>query len=246
MREFARRIGGPDAAFWATMLVALLGICVALYAVDHHSSSAAEAAYNPRPNVATHPSVAATPAVPTTAAGPEVAFGAVGESVTEVNSPDFPAGQIGSDSWVSIAGGSGLRYVGGWAKGAATTRTMLNNVRPISAEVLVILAGTADISQKVPFVTSSANLSAIAKIVGSPRVVVCSIPPVTENPAKGTNYNAQLQTFAASVGWEWLDCSAGLRNGDVYVPSLTNDGVLPNPAGQMVIASAVRQYLLKR
>lgn len=221
------------------MFVMLLVIGGGLYAVTHRGVSAAEAAYTPRPSASATATATATAEVAT----PEVTFSAVGDSVTEVNSPDFPAGQIGSDSWVSIAGGGGLSYKGGWAKGGATTKDMLNHVRAVPADVLVILAGTNDIAQNVPFATSSANLGEIATIVGAPRVVACSIPP-TKDPAAATNYNTRLQAFAAEKKWEWVDCSAGLRNGDTYNPSLTDDGVHPNLAGEKLIASAIRQHLL--
>jgi len=162
---------------------------------------------------------------------------AIGDSVTAGNSPNFMAGQLGTLSWVSLLP-SGEQFVGGWALKGATTEDMLANAKPVAADVLVIIAGTND-GGRVPFATSADHLKAIAQKVGAKRVVVSAIPPRDANPEWATDYNLQLQPFAVSQGWQFVDPMVGVRSGDHYIPGMTADGVHPTAPAVKIIAESL-------
>lgn len=177
--------------------------------------------------------------------GAAVTFSAVGDSITEVDSPDFAAGDLGPNSWVTFARGDALTFAGGWADGGATTEAMAANASPVASDVLVIMAGTNDLGKGIKFAETAANLQSIATTVGVPRVVLCAIPPNDSRPDDAAGMNASLQQLAADQGWEWLDPAAALRAaGNVYAAGLSSDGTHPTADGERLIGQAVRDYLL--
>ncbi|MEQ4518733.1 SGNH/GDSL hydrolase family protein [Pseudarthrobacter sp. B907] len=186
-------------------------------------------------NVASKPSAAPT--------AQPVTFTAVGDSVTEGDSPDFNGGKTGALSWVSHMP-AGTKFVGGWAKHGSTTDAMTAGVKAQPAEVLVMMAGTNDVLAGVPFGKSAANLIAIVKTVGAKRVLISAIPPLDSDPAAATAYNTKLQALSAQQGWAFVDSMAGVRKGDTYAPGMTTDGVHPTLPGvnaiSAVLAKAVK------
>ncbi|BDZ65406.1 SGNH/GDSL hydrolase family protein [Agromyces mangrovi Wang et al. 2018] len=111
-------------------------------------------------------------------------FAAVGDSITDANSPDFAAGDLGSESWATYVAAAGFAFAGGWAEWGATTERMAASVLPVDADALVVLAGTNDVALDVPFDTSAANLDVIVGTVGISEVFVVSIPPLELAPGK--------------------------------------------------------------
>lgn len=169
-------------------------------------------------------------------------FAAVGDSVTEGDSPDFNAGKTGSLSWPSHMP-SGTKFAGGWAKRGSTTAAMAANVKPVPADVLVMIAGTNDIIQGVPFSESASNLKAIASKVAAKRVVVSAVPPLDQDPAAAAAYNQKLEALAGNAGWTFVDAMAGVRNGDRYAPGMTADGVHPTLPGVNSISDALSKAI---
>lgn len=174
-------------------------------------------------------------------------FAAVGDSVTVGNSPDFAKLKVGDGSWVMYARSEAFPFEGGWAKKGATTAEMLENAAPVTSgtakkpvEALVIIAGTNDSGQKVPFEESARNLSAIAAKVGAPKVIVSSIPPRDAAPAVAVEYNAKLKPFVESQGWEFVDAMAGVREGDRYKEGMTSDGIHPTATAAQIIGETIR------
>ena len=119
-----------------------------------------------------------TRAVGPAPAGQNVTFAAVGDSLTEADSPNFAAGRIGEQSWILHAEAAGLDFAGGWARWGAPTSLMAANVRPVDADVLVVLAGTNDVARGVPFAETAANIASIVAAAGPERVVVSAVLPV--------------------------------------------------------------------
>lgn len=178
------------------------------------------------------------PARPT--AGPRVIrFAAVGDSITQGNSPDFSVGLTGTLSWVTYARSSLDLFVGGWAAGGATTARMAENVEPVKADVLVIIAGTNDLAEGVPFDVTASNLERIVATVGAPRVVVSAIPPRNSVQAATVVFNASLKVFVLAHQWEWADAPAGVRDGDQYAPGMSLDGVHPSEAAAEALGRAL-------
>ncbi|WP_336857117.1 SGNH/GDSL hydrolase family protein [Sinomonas albida] len=179
--------------------------------------------------------------------GGVIRFAAVGDSITQGDSPDFSIGWTGSLSWVTYAKSPTLVFAGGWALGGAKSANMAANVGPVKADVLVILAGTNDLAVGVPFQQTVANLEHIAETVGAPRVIVSAVPPRNSAPDTTVAFNAALRAAVVGHGWTWTDAPAGLRAGTRYVPGLTRDGVHPNAAGADVLgkalAAAMRQAM---
>lgn len=186
-----------------------------------------------------------TPAERPAADRPAPAIYAVGDSITEANSPDFVGGQYGSGSWVSHLA-PGITVVGGWARGGATTADMAANVvEAPEATVLVLLAGSNDIAATVPFEETTANLETIADKVGADTVLVSAVPPRDIDPASVTRFNEQLEGLAADKGWEFTDPMTGIREGDRYAPEMTSDGIHPTEAAATLLGENLSEALLR-
>ncbi|MEP6477862.1 MAG: SGNH/GDSL hydrolase family protein [Rhodoglobus sp.] len=175
----------------------------------------------------------------------DVSFAAVGDSMTAW--VDEAGVSRGDRSWVNHIPAKHLHLVGGWAQGGAQTSLMMQNVTPVDADVLVIMAGTNDLGDQwgVPMQERLDHILAIAQTVGARHVVLSAIPPLDLAPQWSTEYNAVLQQFAATMGWSWVDPWVQLRAPDGhYINGLTPDGAHPTPAGfetvAQVLASAIR------
>ena len=189
---------------------------------------------SPDQSVDEHPGSSTAPA-PTSK---PVTFAAVGDSITEANSTDFSAGKIGSRSWVSYVG-PGVAFAGGWALSGARSAAMAENAKDVEADVLVIVAGTNDVYNDVPFEQSTRNLVRVAEKVGARKVLVSAIPPIDSEPELSPPFNQQLQQFAMSRGWVFVDPMAGVREGDRFAAGMTTDGIHPTEAAAQVIGAAL-------
>ncbi|MRG60268.1 hypothetical protein GE115_10370 [Agromyces sp. CFH 90414] len=173
-----------------------------------------------------------------------VAFAAVGDSITDADSVDFAAGDLGSASWATYAVDAGFDFAGGWAEWGATTARMAGQVAPSDADVLVLLAGTNDVAFGIPFDESAANLERLVDTVGIADVVVVSIPPIDAIPEGAEAYNDRLDDLADDRGWRFVDASAGLRSDDgSFRDGMSSDGLHPSPAGARVLGEAIAEGL---
>src|SRR4051794_35703708 len=102
----------------------------------------------------------ATSASAATPTGPLTVV-AVGDSVTDADSPDFSAGAFGPGSWVSTADRDGVDVLGGWAVKGATTAAMAAGGRPSDAGVLLALAGSTNTLQDNPSAQFAADLHGV-------------------------------------------------------------------------------------
>ncbi|MBM7831644.1 lysophospholipase L1-like esterase [Agromyces cerinus] len=171
-------------------------------------------------------------------------FAAVGDSITDADSADFAAGDLGDASWARYVVDDGFAFAGGWAEWAATTAMMADSVGPVDADVLVVLAGTNDVAFGIPFEDSAANLDRIVEVVGIEEVVVVSIPPMDALPAGAEAYNERLDGLATEQGWRFVDASAGLRTADGrYGEGMSLDGLHPSAEGARVLGEAIATAL---
>ena len=203
---------------WAALVI-LAGIVVAVAAVRSVPDDAGPAWPSSEPKV--------------------VRFAAVGDSITQGNSPNFSAGLTGSLSWVTYARSPLDLFAGGWAAGGATTARMAANVEPVKADVLVVIAGTNDLAQGVPFAVTASNIEHIVETVGAPRVVVSAIPPRNSAQAETAAFNASLKAFVLAHQWEWVDAPAGVREGEQYAAGMSLDGIHPTEAGAQALGRAL-------
>ena len=193
----------------------------------------------------------AQPRVPSSAgsapatAGTTVRAVVVGDSITEADSPDFDAGDIGQASWAWWASGNGLDVVGGWAHAGATTADALAEVQPMSADVLVLMAGNNDIDWEVPTPKVLEHLVAIAQRVGVPRVVLSAVAPEDGLGPEVADLDAALADLAAQQGWQFVDPMTGVRapDGD-YRAGTSLDGVHPTEEAAAGIGVALHEAIL--
>lgn len=169
----------------------------------------------------------------------------VGDSITAALSPDFASGDVDPGSWVhEVMADDRAVFAGGWAVWGATTADMRAGVRPVDADVLVLLAGSNDVEQGVPFATTAANLEAIARIVGGRRVVVAGIPPIDADPGDRAAFNVRLEAFVRAQGWTWVPPVAAIESDGRFSPGLSDDGEHPTPEGAQLIGQAIRGAVL--
>src|SRR4051794_13095820 len=100
-----------------------------------------------------------------TPAGPLTVV-AVGDSVTDADSADSPAGLFGPGSWVSTADRDGVDVIGGWAIKGATTAAMAAGAQPSDADALVVMGGTNGVLQGIPWEQSGAEIGGIVEAGG--------------------------------------------------------------------------------
>lgn len=178
-----------------------------------------------------------TPPATTTTVAP-VRIGIFGDSISEANSPDFGSGRFGSTSWASYLG-EDFAFAGGWAKSGATTADMLEHAEPLTADVVVVLAGTNDYASGVPFTETAENLDSIVTAAAVERVIVSTVPPNDIDPEAATAFNERLVAHARARDWFLVDAMAGLRSGDRFAPGMTSDGIHPTEAGAKSIGAAI-------
>lgn len=171
-------------------------------------------------------------------------FAVVGDSITDADSPDLAAGDLGAASWATYVVDDGFAFAGGWAEWGATTAMMAVSAGPIEADVLVVLAGTNDVAFGIPFDESAANLDRIIDTVGIEDVVVVSIPPLDALPAGAETYNERLEDLAGDRGWRFVDASAGLRTADGrFGDGMSFDGLHPSVDGARMLGEAIAAEL---
>lgn len=185
-----------------------------------------------------------SPTMETPSQAPPIRFAAVGDSITEANSSDIIAGSVGNLSWVHYTKSASLRFVGGWADGGAPTSSMKENVTPVVADALVLVAGANDVGNGVPFESTARNLASIVETAGVSRVIISSIPPQDERPAAVAEYNTALERLADDSGWEWVDAAAELGTSDnEFITGMSSDGVHLTEKGAHILGESISQHL---
>lgn len=170
----------------------------------------------------------------------------VGDSHTQANSPDFGAGQIGNGSWVSTLLAEGHIFAGGWAVTGATTDLQAQSFHGVTgADTLVLLTGTNDLAQGIPFQQTASSLDAIVTKAPTDRVLVLAIPPLDrEFRPTSSQYNESLQELARDRGWEYFDGFEFVRSPDGgFREGMTYDGIHLTPEAQQQFGDAVADYL---
>lgn len=171
-------------------------------------------------------------------------FAVVGDSITEANSPDFSTGDFGDESWLFYVSDPQLEFSGGWARWGATTQEMTEHVPDLDVDILVILAGTNDLSLGIDFSVTEANLDSIAAHAGDAEVVISSIPPLDHLPEEVIAYNQKLQSLSREQGWIWVDATKALRSDHgQFRTGLSYDGVHPSAAGAEQLGHAIQREL---
>ncbi|MEI4271456.1 SGNH/GDSL hydrolase family protein [Klenkia sp. LSe6-5] len=178
-------------------------------------------------------------------AGPPVRVVVVGDSITEMGSPDFDDGDYDASSWAWWATGGGVDVLGGWAHSGATTGDALAAVGPVQADVLVLMAGNNDVDLGVPTSTVLANLVRIADVVGVPRVLLSAVAPEDGLGPHLAALDDALAGLAREEGWQFVDPMTAVRDGDGgWRDGTTPDGVHPTEAAAARIGAALHEAVL--
>lgn len=170
----------------------------------------------------------------------------VGDSHTEMDSLNFAAGRIGDRSWVSTLLSEGYRFAGGWAVAGATSTLQAESFRGVrGADALIVLTGTNDLVQGVPFDLTASSLEAIVAKAPADRIIVLAIPPLDQEVMPtSSEFNRSLRDLAAGRGWEYFDGFDFLRDPDGgFVEGMTYDGIHLTPGAQERFGEAVAEYL---
>lgn len=124
-------------------------------------------------------------------------------------------------AWPNYLTDPDLVRSGGLAISGANSTEILAKIQPDSvAEVLVVMLGTNDISDRLTRAKTKENIEAIVAKVGAPRVVLAAIAPcdVTAygSPAidrqnLGFALNRDLSQLAADHGWLFADPWSSVR-----------------------------------
>lgn len=189
---------------------------------------------------ATSPSPSAAPVEPSLE---PITFAVVGDSISA------RANRAGLDqsagSWTSYATDDELEFVDtGWAQSGAKLREMQQNLTAVDADVLVILAGTNDLTSAVSVADRLAIVGKLAQQSGAGRIVVSAVPPFDALPAASTEWNAALAEYAADNGWQFVDPWAALRTtDDRYIARYSVDGIHPTNQAAELVGIAIRKAL---
>lgn len=208
----------------------------------------------PAPPVVASEDATATTAEPTPSPSAEpplrplslpVRVAIVGDSLTAGGGARLLSEGLDSRTWMTYAEGGGIVYAGGWAMGGSTVQTMAENVRPIAdVDVLVLMGGTNDVRLHNDFPSIASNYDAIVDIIRPRRVIIGAIPPLDSNPDDAARFDWRLKQYAATKGWHYVDPWAFARDGRLYAPGTSYDGIHPTTHGYALVGRAFRAEIL--
>jgi lysophospholipase L1-like esterase len=215
---------------WVT--VGVLVIVIAL------AAAAAGYLLGARTDVAAHEPPTASPT-------PEaITFGVVGDSITawtDRQGTPQPAG-----SWTTYANRDGVSFTElGWAQNGARLAEMGLNMKPVSADVLVVVAGTNDLRLPTTLPERLLLLDAIVLRANVEDVIISSVPPLNAAPQLSTAWNSALREHAAGMGWKFVDAWADVRaqNG-TFATGTTPDGLHPTAEAAEAAGAALHDAIL--
>lgn len=216
----------------AACAVAILALAVGTATAIWPTTSIAGGQVSP-----TSPDGGAPSVAPTT-------FAVVGDSISARASREGVDKAAGS--WTTYASQRGARFVNeGWAENGATLSEMQSHVTAIDADVLVILAGTNNLSSNMPIADRLAIVGKIAQTADADRVVLSAVPPFDLNPAAATAWNAALAHFAAQESFTFVDPWGSVRSADAtFVARFTVDGVHPTVKAAEIAGTKLRAAII--
>jgi lysophospholipase L1-like esterase len=172
-----------------------------------------------------------------------VTIAAVGDSITAwIDRNNVP----NTFTWVSHLSPE-LQFTGeGWAKGGAKLTEMQANMVPVTADVLVILAGTNDMGDRwgTPEGQRLASIDQIVITANPGKVAIIATPPRDDHPEWVTSWNLTLAQFAATRGWTFIDPWTSMRATDGrWILGFTIEGIHPTAQGQLRVGAAISAAL---
>ncbi|NIJ06133.1 SGNH/GDSL hydrolase family protein [Frigoribacterium faeni] len=169
----------------------------------------------------------------------------VGDSLTAGGGRLLSDG-LDADTWMTYAQGDGVEWVGGWAKGGSTVQEQAAAVAPVAdVDVLVLMSGTNDVRKGIGFAESAASYDSVVATIAPRHVVVAAIPPYDRSPAAAAVYQRALERFVHERGWTWTDPWGFARDGLVFAPGTSPDGIHPTTAGYQRLGESLRGTILE-
>lgn len=197
------------------VLVSVLAGCAAASGDVHHD------------DVGETPTRATDATTPPPAAEVMTGFVVVGDSITAGTERIDGNRIVGTGSWVPAAAAPPVTFLGGWAVPGSTSAAMLEGATPMTADVLVLMAGTNDLVGRIAWGTTRANLVAIVDRVGVRDVLLSAVPPIDARAPEVVEYNRQLEILAAESGWRFVDPWTDVWDAGSFVDGTSSDGVHP-------------------
>lgn len=153
-------------------------------------------------------------------------FTTLGDSHTTGDFIDFDEGLADGASWTITARSATRVYVGGWARGGATTSDMLAHAEHREADWLVLMVGTNDPGRGVSWSESRRNILEMVEVVGADHVLMSAIPPRNKVEQRQQTFNGRLHELAIEQGYTWINPWAAYRTASGgWIPGDTVDGV---------------------
>jgi lysophospholipase L1-like esterase len=230
--------------------VALVGAAIALLTAGC-SAPVTTASFGSAPTSAPQ-AAAPAPAADGTVAGADadadrddaVRVAIVGDSLTAGGGRLLSDG-LDANTWMTYARGDGVEWVGGWARGGSTIQDQAAAVTPVAdVDVLVLLSGTNDVRLGIGFAEAAASYDAVVATIAPRHVVVAAIPPYDRAPAAAAVYQRALERHVVAKGWTWTDPWGFARDGLVFAPGTSPDGIHPTTAGYQRLGESLRETIL--
>lgn len=164
-----------------------------------------------------------------------ITFGSTGDSISAYHDNN---GKIIPWSWVRFAIDDGdLSRVTGYTRAGADTKELFAHAVPIPGiDVMVLMAGTNDITHGIPTSSTLNYIAATFAKTGGEHKILSAVAPRNNHTAQTNALNYWLARLAKQHGWTFIDPWTRVRaaNG-TWVPGWNADSVHPTPeAGSMV------------
>lgn len=189
---------------------------------------------------------AALTVTPHTVAAPApIQFASAGDSISALADNN---GKIIWWSWVRDAvGDGGLKYVGVYMRAGADTAMLAAHAAPTKAAVMVVLAGTNDVSQGVDPNLTMRNINRIFADSQTPHRVLVAIPPRNlDHVVQTTALNVIMARYAAAEGWVFVDPWTTVREPDgTWAPGTSSDKLHPSVATGQVVGAIMNTLIRK-
>lgn len=191
------------------------------------------------------PTPSPTPVVTETPA-PPTAVVVVGDSLAAGDGNDSTPADPGS--WRMHL--TGNIEVDGWWRNGATVKSMADNLPLTRGDVLLVMGGTNDVAQGVSRRETMRSIERIVQKVAAEDVILCAIPPYSDDTKRAESLNEDLQELAAESGWAWVDPWEFFRDGDDWAAAATTDGMHPTEpvyrSVGLVLSEAIERVTITR
>lgn len=169
----------------------------------------------------------------------------VGDSNSTGFSGTLENGMAAGTAWAAHLPEDRFALVDGWAVDGATTTAMADAAASVAAgDVLVVMGGTNDLALGVSTATVLAELRRIVDAVGAPVVAVAAIAPLDFLPEEVVAFNSDLERFANTQGWVFIDPWRNVRSPDgTWVAAYRTDGIHTSAEGYAEAASEIARQL---